>query len=87
MFNVALVRGRPIVDKHHGMPLSPPVGEFVHSSLDWYPFDYSAPDLSTQIRCLGLRHESTPPGSIEMDKLLRNQATQILGDKLKCNNS
>ena len=58
---------------------------------DRYPFDHSAPDLSTEIRCLhvGLhvRQESVPQDDIEMDKLWRNQGAQIFGDKLKCNNS
>ena len=34
-----------------------------------------------------LYSKSAPPGDIEMDQLLRNQGAQILGDKLKCNNS
>ena len=86
--HVRNVRGRPVVYKSRGAPRSPlAAGEFVCRSLDWYPFDHSAPDLFTRIRCLGLRHESVPPGDIEMDKLLRNQGAQILGDKLKCNNS
>ena len=46
-------------------------------SLDWYPFDDSAPYLSTRIQYLGLRHESAPPGDIEMDILLRNEGAQI----------
>ena len=66
---------------------SPPAGEFVCRSLDLYPFDHSAPDLSTRIRCLCLRHERAPPGDVEMDKLLHNQGAHIFGDKLKCNNS
>ena len=81
--HVGNVRGRPVVYKHHGTPRSPPAGEFVCRSLDWYPFDHSAPDFSTRIRCLGLhvRHKSAPPGDIEMDRLLHNQGAQILGDK------
>ena len=81
------VRGRPVVYKRRGAPRPPPSGEFVCRSLDWYPFDHSAPDLSTRIRRLGLRYESAPPGDIKMDKLLGNQGAQIWGDKLKCNNS
>ena len=88
--HVGNVHGRPVVYKcRRGAPQSPPAGEFVSRNLDWYQFDHSAPDLSTRIRCLhvGLHHKSTPPGDIKMDKLLCNQGAQILGDKLKCNNS
>ena len=85
--HVGNVHGRPVVYKRRGAPRSPPAGEFMCRSLDWYPFDHSAPDLCTWIRCLGLHHESAPPGDIEMDKLLCNQGAHILGDKLKCNNS
>ena len=88
--NVALVgnvRGRLVVYKRRGATRLPPAGEFVCRSLDWYPFDHSAPDLSTRIRCLCLRYESAPPGDIEMYKLLHNQEAQIFGDKLKWNNS
>ena len=61
------------------MPRPPPAGDFAWQSLDWYPFDHSAPHLSTRIRYLGLRHESVPPDDIEMEKLLRNQGSNILG--------
>ena len=81
--HVGNVRGRPVVYKRRGAPRSPPAGQFVCRSLDWYPFDHSAPDLSTRIRCRGLRHESDLPGDIEMDKLLRNQGANILGYKLR----
>ena len=75
--HVGNVRGRPVV-YITAAARRDPAGEFVCRSLDWYPFDHSAPDLSTRIRCLCLRHESAPPGDIEIDKLLRNQGAHIL---------
>ena len=77
--HVGNVRGRRVVYKRCGVQRSPPAGEFVCRSFDWYPLHHSAPDLSTRIWCLGLRHESAPPGDIEMDTLLRNQGAQIFG--------